>query len=68
MSEFGGEDGPHGLDPRTPGANLPARHKLRLLYAVGRPDPALPRDEKKFVWHGLNEARFKKINADRNST
>lgn len=56
MSEFGGLDGPHGIDPRR--VRLTANHKLRLGYAVGVEDPTVPHDEVKHAWHGTHPSFY----------
>jgi hypothetical protein len=64
MSEFGGEDGPHGIDPRNPSAVLSAAEKLRLLYATASSDPRAPRDPKKHAWRGTRASRYEGLDGE----
>lgn len=60
-SEFGGQDGPAGVDPRNPTSSLTASEKLMLFYRTGTEranaelDPAF--------WRGDDQAKYDKLNA-----
>lgn len=57
-SEFGGMDGPHGMDPRKPSHLLTASEKLRLMYSTGTANPAAPIDEARHAWNGTEPTRY----------
>lgn len=60
-TEFGGMDGPAGVDPRNPTSSLSASEKLSLFYRTGTERADAPLDP--VFFRGESQQRLDRLNA-----